>query len=600
MRFPHYRLSFPSTVVVFFLCTAGLAAAQTAVPDGAIVPQAGKLVGMERSPMAPAVERFTADQAALNRRYAMEHAPERVRRMEAFYHGWRTQLRSIDFDALDQEGRIDHILLDNELRYRQHLLDRRERLFEEMAPLLPFAADVMDLQERRRHIDPVDVQAAAQVVAAIPDAIARTRAAIRTTDGDAGTLQPSPVVAFRTAGEVEALRRTLADWHSHYAGYDPAFTWRLREPHEAADAALRSYARFLRERVAGIREGVEEPVIGDPIGADALARDLEYEMIAYTPEELIAIAEREFAWGERELRRAAADMGFGDDWKAALEHVKTLHVEPGQQRILVRDLAREAVAFLRERDLVTVPDLAEEIWRLEMLSPEWQRIAPFFLGGEVVRVAFPTDDMTEAEKQMSLRSNNIHFSRAVVHHELIPGHHLQGFMNARYNTHRNAFRTPFWTEGWALWWEMLLWDEGFPQSPEDRMGMLFWRMHRAARILFSLNFHLENWTPEQAIDFLVERVGHERASATAEVRRSFVGTYSPLYQVAYMMGGLQFRALHDELVRSGRMTNREFHDAILRGGPMPVEMVRAMLVGEPLTRDHRASWRFADEVTRGR
>ncbi|MCL4866170.1 MAG: DUF885 family protein, partial [Gemmatimonadales bacterium] len=143
---------------------------------------------------------------------------------------------------------------------------------------------------------------------------------------------------------------------------------------------------------------------------------------------------------------------------------------------------------------------------------------------------------------------NIHFSRATVHHELIPGHHLQGYMTARYNPHRRAFSTPFWTEGWALWWEMLLWDQGFPRGPEDRVGMLFWRMHRAARIIFSLKFHLGEWTPQQSIDFLVDRVGHERANATAEVRRSFLGTYSPLYQVAYMMGGLQFRALHEELV----------------------------------------------------
>ena len=100
---------------------------------------------------------------------------------------------------------------------------------------------------------------------------------------------------------------------------------------------------------------------------------------------------------------------------------------------------------------------------------------------------------------------------------------------------------------------MLLWDLGFPKTPENRVGMLFWRMHRAARIIFSLRFHLGNLTPQQCIDFLVDRVGHERANAEAEVRRSFNGSYPPLYQLAYMMGGLQFRALHRELVgRAGR------------------------------------------------
>ena len=122
--------------------------------------------------------------------------------------------------------------------------------------------------------------------------------------------------------------------------------------------------------------------------------------------------------------------------------------------------------------------------------------------------------------------------------------------------------------------------------------MLFWRMHRCARILFSLNFHLEKWTPQQCVDFLVERVGHERENAAAEVRRSFEADYPPLYQAAYMLGGLQFRALHGELVAYGRMTERQFHDTILRSGPIPVELVRAVLTGQPLRADIAPTWPF--------
>ena len=181
-----------------------------------------------------------------------------------------------------------------------------------------------------------------------------------------------------------------------------------------------------------------------------------------------------------------------------------------------------------------------------------------------MQVSYPTDEMAAEDKLMSLRGNNPHFSRATVHHELIPGHHLQGFMIDRYMPHRREFGTPFWMEGWALYWEMRLWDLGFPRSPEDRVGMLFWRSHRAARIIFSLRFHMGTMTPDEAIDLLVNRVGHERANATAEVRRSFNGSYPPLYQIAYMIGGLQFRALHRELVTSGRMTERAFHDAVLQ------------------------------------
>ena len=76
-------------------------------------------------------------------------------------------------------------------------------------------------------------------------------------------------------------------------------------------------------------------------------------------------------------------------------------------------------------------------------------------------------------------------------------------MNSRYQSHRRqAFGTPFWTEGWALYWELMLWDLDFARSPEDRVGMLFWRMHRCARIIFSLSFHLEQMTPQECIDYL--------------------------------------------------------------------------------------------------
>jgi uncharacterized protein (DUF885 family) len=165
-------------------------------------------------------------------------------------------------------------------------------------------------------------------------------------------------------------------------------------------------------------------------------------------------------------------------------------------------------------------------------------------------------------------------------------------MTSRFNPHRNAFATSFWGEGWAFYFEMLFWRMGFPKSPEDKMGMLFWRAHRAARIIFSLSFHLGKMTPQECIDLLVNRVGHERANATAEVRRSFGGGYGPLYQAAYMLGALEFWALHGELVDSGKMTNREFHDAILKGGRIPVEMVRVMLTKEPLARDYKAKWKF--------
>jgi uncharacterized protein (DUF885 family) len=127
------------------------------------------------------------------------------------------------------------------------------------------------------------------------------------------------------------------------------------------------------------------------------------------------------------------------------------------------------------------------------------------------------------------------------------------------------------------------------------VGALFWRMHRCARIIFSLNFHLGKMTPEECINFLVDRVGHERDNATGEVRRSFSGGYGPLYQAAYLLGGMQLYSLHKEMVGPGKMTVRQFNDAVLQENRLPVELLRASLRRLPLTRDYTTRWKFYGE-----
>jgi uncharacterized protein (DUF885 family) len=334
---------------------------------------------------------------------------------------------------------------------------------------------------------------------------------------------------------------------------------------------------------------------GTPIGRAAMMNDLAGEMIPYTPEELIHIAEKEFAWCDAEMLKASREMGFGDEWKKALEKTKEDHVEPGKQVLLIRDLIRDSVEWVSSRGMLTVPGIEVETLRATMLSPQQQLTSPFFLGGAFIQISAPTDTMPYDARIQSMRGNNVAFSRATVHHELIPGHNSQSFAQARYRAYRNLFPTPFWTEGWALYWEMRLYDGGFARTPEERIGFLFWRMHRCARIVFSLKFHLGEWSPQQCVDYLVDRVGHERDNAAAEVRRSFAGNYGPLYQAGYMLGALQIRSMHKELVESGKMSDREFHDGFLRQNAMPVAMVRAVLSGEKLTKEGLPEWRFYGE-----
>ncbi len=597
-----------SLVFTAALLIAGNASAQS---HNDSVPDLAQLAAFPTSEMAVVVTRFAEDLNSLQRRYDSPNSPAERPRMRAFYNDWSNHLRQIDFDKLSQEGKVDYVLLNNYFKHEIFLIDRQERLRTETSPLVPFADRLLALQDTRRDLKPVDPRAAAATLAAVARQADSLRGLMESPPKQDTTkgAKPKPIapkvsrtIANRSARTVDQIRATLADWNKFYTGYDPLFTWWNKDPYKKLDEALSAYSKTLKERLVGFKSSEatasgganQGPIIGDPIGADGLKGDLAYEMIPYTPEELIVIAQREYAFSLSEAKKASREMGFGDNWKAAMEKVKETYVEPGKQPDLIRDLAREAESFFAQHDWVTIPELAKEDWNMEMMSPARQRVAPFFLGGEEILVSYPTDEMTEEDKMMSLRGNNPHFSHATVFHELNPGHHLQGFMSSRYNPHRQLFGTPFWHEGQSLYWEMFLWDHGFQVTPEDRMGALFWRMHRSARIIFSMKFHLGEMSPDQAVQFLVDTVDFERANAEGEVRRSFSGDYSPLYQIGYMIGGLELRALHKEMVDSGKMTDRAFHDAVLQGGPMPIAMVRARLANKTLTRDGPAPWKFSE------
>ena len=559
-----------------------------------LTPDLAALIAQKPSELRSVIERYSTDRQGLLRRYRVGYSAAQRKVMDKFYAAWLAKLSALPFDGMSGDAKVDYVLLRNKIESEQAQTVLDAKVWKDVAPLMPFADTVFALEEMRREMLNVDPQRSARALEHVASMANKVRVRLDSlSPRDTGSARPSKVAAYRAAELLVLVRATLTSWYKYYDGYDPMFTWWTRMPFRAADTSIVALTRTLRTRIVGIRAGEDDPIVGLPIGRDAILADLRHEMIAYSPEELMAIAQKELEWGESEMKKAAGEMGFGDDWKAAMEKVKQSAVPPGEQTNMVRDLEFDGLAFLNKHDLITVPPLAQDIWRIEMLSPERQKTNPFFLGGEILQVAYPTDSMADDDKLMSMRGNNPHFSHATVFHEMIPGHHLQGFMNARYAEYRSEFRTPFWTEGGAFYWETIFWDLGYHAKPEDRIGALFWRMHRAARIIFSLNFHLGNWSPQQCIDFLIDKVGHERANASAEVRRSFNGSYGPLYQVAYMMGGLQFRALHHEVVDGGKMKNKPFHDFIYTHGTMPVEMVRNLMLKQPVTRDYQAKWKYA-------
>ena len=562
------------------------------------------------SELRPMIERYEVDLSDIDRVYSQNGSATRLAKFKAFYEQQLHLLDATKFDALSQSGRVDYVLFRNHIQHSQKELAKDDSQNQEIAPLVPYQAAIFDLEETRRRMETINPQKTAAT-------LEKLSAQITKSTSDAPDPKPTPTVLARAATRIQELRGTLRYWFDFYDLYDPEFAWWCNSLFKQADAALDAHMRALL-KAAGITPpeesaesggrfggrrfrgfgGFSPPAVaGDltgvgPAGRDVLIESLRYNMVAYTPEDLVTIANKEFAWCDNEMLRASKELGFGDEWKKALEKVKNDYVAPGKMISLVRDQQKEALEFIEAHDLVTIPPMCKEDWWEEAMTPQMQLVNPFFTGGETIQVSSPASSMTNEERLESMRGNNIYFSRGTVFHELIPGHHMQFYMEERYRTYRRSFSTAFWTEGMAFYWEMLMWDLGYDRTPEQRIGVLFWRMHRCARIIFSLSFHLGKWTAQQCVDFLVDRVGHERANAEGEVRRSFNGSYEPIYQCAYMLGALQFHSLHAEIVGGGKMTNRVFHDSIFLESNIPIEMVRAAIAKTPLTRDHQPSWKF--------
>lgn len=563
--------------ILFFLIFNALNLSAQSVHDVVFVPC---------QEMPKLINNYYADYRSLSIAYRVDTSPETRARFEKLNNNYLEALDELNFESLPLECQVDYILFSRDLKENIRLSKIQQENFENVKEWFPFADKIYDVERIRRKGGEINAKKLALELDDINDRVKELQEALKTE-------KDLELISIYTSEEIiEDLRGALESVYNFYNGYDPLFSWWIPVPYKNLDSTLANYSKAFTKKLDSPQFKQDNSgIVGKPVGEEELINRLRYNFIPYDPEELIEIAKKELAWSQKEMLKASSEMGYGDNWKAASEEVKQTYVKPGDQPQLIMRLFDESITFIEKHDLLTISPLAKEVWGIKMMSPERQLVSPFFLGGTSIIVSYPTNTMEIDDRMMSMRGNNPHFSRATVHHESIAGHHYQFFMNNRSRTYRR-FGTPFWHEGNALYWEFLLYEMGFPQSPEDRIGMLFWRMHRSARIIFSLNYHLGNWTPQQCIDFLVDRVNFERANAEAEVRRSFATNYSPLYQLAYMVGGLQFYALKNEVVDNGDMSLKEYHDTILELNAMPVEMLRAILINQDLDEDFKTNWSF--------
>ena len=270
------------------------------------------------------IQTYQADRGALSRLYTNRLSAEYFARMEAFNQDYLKTLQAQNYEALSEDGKIDFVLFRNYLEKELATLDLDKRDLMQIQSVVAFGKPLEEFVTARRRAKQPDSQALA----------ASWNAVAKAVDAQLKSLPSSSKYdswqkADLAASAVESLGKVTKEAYDFYFDYDPEFTWWMPEPWKKLDASLKAYAKGLREHYSNSVKDDGSGIIGKPIGREALEKQLAFEMIAYSPEELIAEAEKQFAWCEKEMLKASNELGFGNDWKAALEMVKETYLPAG-------------------------------------------------------------------------------------------------------------------------------------------------------------------------------------------------------------------------------------------------------------------------------
>ena len=413
----------------------------------------------------------------------------------------------------------------------------------------------------------------------------------------------------RIADRLEAVPAYLEASRTR-AGGTPIATWLETDLHNAEDlpylfAEVRSAGQGVLRSAAAIR--LERAITGAQTALEAwtgwlrdgLARaDDNWPLGPERYDELVRLrafgdldADAILAIGEEQLQRnrdarraAAREVDPDADEATVIERLKSNHPDTFEDALEgYRDAMRRARAHLIEHDLVTVPD--DEV--IEVIpTPEYLRsVMPFAAyfqparfdadqrGLYVVTPAVDNDPNAMREHYWESISNT-----SV--HEAYPGHHLQ--LHAA-NQHPSVTRmltdAPEFVEGWGMYSEQMMREEGFDAGAAFRTAMYTDAIWRACRIILDIRMHRGELTEDEATDFMVEHTSFETANARAEVRRY---TYTPGYQLSYLLGKVLILGLREEERRrlGPVFSLKAFHDTLLGNGSLPISFHRRLLRGE--------------------
>jgi uncharacterized protein (DUF885 family) len=487
---------------------------------------------------------------------------------------WLTRFEQLPDDACASfDERIDRDLIRSNLRGRAILADWQMWRRQPETYLGPGLGGIFTLFLHRLKPEPELVRAALARLRAIPRALEDGRRNVRPE------LAPPIYVdrAIRQAragaryvGEVlpgeiadEKLRAEMADWGSI-----------------AADA-MTTYAEFLQDllpRASG------EWAIGEERYSRLLR---EKELLADDAHALRERGRHEYDRLADELRGFARQIEGTDDWRQVLEKLNQDHpTTPDAMLETYADWTARAREFLREHGLVTLPPGEEcavepsPVFQRPVIAVASYNSPPPFspsMRGHFF-VPFPPDGASEQEIQQRLENNSYASIPTTDVHEAYPGHHWH-LVTAKSNPSpiRHLLRTPYFTEGWGLYAEHVMREQGFFTDPRQEMSQVEATIFRAARIIVDTSLHIGDMTFEEAVEFMRTRANLPEPTARAEVARYCAW---PTQASAYLTGCLEILRIRARYQSEHRGSLRDFHDRLAKSGGLPIALAEEVALAK--------------------
>jgi uncharacterized protein (DUF885 family) len=469
---------------------------------------------------------------------------------------YRNRLEEINEEELAEEKRIDYRLLGSMLRSldinytKLEVWKRNANVYPDIVMSGVYFLLVMDfapLEERcknilsRLRLIPQVLDEGKRNIVEPPKVFVEV--AIDTTSGGIAFLKDS---IPRVAKKVEKLRADLL------------------EANENAIKNLDDYLAFLNKLLPNAKDDF---AAGKELFEEIVRNDY---FLEYTADDLWEIGRKAFGDTKKEMEQIAADVGKGLD--SLLEESKREHPEPEELLQYYQDRVDEIRRFIKEKDLVPIPS-GEKL----VVKP-----TPLFLRSKIPAAAYeppgPYNDeqvgiflVTPISQDEKIRAEQLKIQNKydillTALHEGYPGHHLQLSWASKLSSDvRKHFLSLISAEGWAVYCEELMGEEGFYKDKREVLAKLRYQLLRVTTLLIDVGLHTRGKSIDEMVEFFVRELHWEERGALAAVRSIAI---APASRVAYYIGKMQVMALRDKFP-----DKRKFHSAFLKEEIIPPKLV---------------------------